>query len=119
MNHGSQKKMWGGRFKGSTHILMEKFGASVHFDQRLASYDIQGSIAHAKMLAHCKILSQSDARKMIRGLKQILQRVQSNQFVWDEKLEDVHTNIESSLRKIIGDAADRLHTARSRNDQVV
>lgn len=114
-----KRKMWGGRFKGSTHPLMEKFGASVHFDRRLALYDIQGSIAHARMLEHCKIISKKEAQKIIGGLKQILRRVQLNQFTWDEKLEDVHTNIESVLRKMIGETADCLHTARSRNDQVV
>jgi argininosuccinate lyase len=114
-----ERKMWGGRFKGSTHPLMEKFGASVHFDQRLAVYDIKGSIVHAKMLERCKIISSKEAQKIVGGLKQILRRVQFSQFTWDEKLEDVHTNIESVLRKMIGETADRLHTARSRNDQVV
>ncbi|MBI1883500.1 MAG: argininosuccinate lyase [Chlamydiae bacterium] len=117
--HDSRQKMWGGRFKTKAHPLMESFGASIQFDRRLASYDIQGSIAHAQMLAHCGILSKSDSEKMVKGLKEILASIGKGEFVWSGRLEDVHTHIESALREKIGDIADRLHTARSRNDQVV
>ncbi len=117
--NGEQKKMWGGRFSSEAHPLMEKLSASVHFDQRLASYDIQGSIGHAKMLEKSGILSKSETQKIIQGLQGILSQVQKGKFYWDEKLEDVHTNIEVALREKIGQTASRLHTARSRNDQVV
>lgn len=114
-----RKKMWGGRFSSKSHPLMEKFSASVDFDQRLAPYDIQGSVAHAKMLEHAQILSKAEAQKIIQALSEILKLIQNKKFHWDEKLEDVHTNIESALRSQIGPTADRLHSARSRNDQVV
>ena len=116
---GLQKKMWGARFKGKTHPLMEKFGASVHFDKKLAAYDIEGSIAHARMLARAKIIEEKDAQRIVEALKGIMRSIENNQFQWDEKLEDVHTNIDAVLRRKVGDVADRLHTARSRNDQVV
>ncbi|MBI1871114.1 MAG: argininosuccinate lyase [Chlamydiae bacterium] len=111
--------MWGGRFQSGTHPLMEKLSASVHFDCRLASYDITGSIAHAKMLERSKVITRKECDLIFQGLKEILNLIERNQFRWDEKLEDVHTHIECALRKKIGDVADKLHTARSRNDQVV
>lgn len=114
-----KEKMWGGRFSSLMHPLMESFGSSVDFDWRLASYDIRGSIAHAKMLALCGIISRKDAEKITIGLKKIDDEIKKGKFPWDEKLEDVHTNIESALRNKIGELADQLHTARSRNDQVV
>jgi argininosuccinate lyase len=117
-NIKSEQKMWGGRFKEAAHPLMEKLGMSVQFDQKLAVYDIQGSIAHARMLAVCGIISKNHASQLEQGLKKIRERILDDEFKWDEKLEDVHTNIESALRKEIGEAADALHTARSRNDQV-
>ena len=114
-----KQKMWGGRFASSIHPLMESFGSSIHFDWRLAPYDIKGSIAHARMLASCRIIKDNDAKKIILGLKQIDQEMRNGTFRWDEKLEDVHTHVESALRDKIGEVADQLHTARSRNDQVV
>ena len=112
------KKPWSGRFKKPTDILMEKFSASISFDRRLYAYDIAGSIAHCKMLAKCKIITQTDSKKIIGGLKQILKEFESGKFECDDRLEDIHMNIENRLTKLIGSVAGKLHTARSRNDQV-
>ena len=112
------KKLWGGRFKQSTDMLMETFSASISFDKRLYACDIEGSIAHCKMLAHCKIISLADSQKIQKGLKRILRECEEECFEYSDKLEDIHMNIESRLREIVGPAAGKLHTARSRNDQV-
>ena len=112
------KKLWGGRFKQSTDALMETFSASISFDKRLYACDIEGSIAHCKMLAHCKIISPSESQKIQKGLKRILKECETGRFEFSDKLEDIHMNIESRLREIIGPTAGKLHTARSRNDQV-
>ncbi len=113
------KKPWSGRFKQSTDILMETFSASISFDKRLYACDIEGSIAHCKMLAHCKIISPTDARKILNGLRRILRECDAGRFPFSDKLEDIHMNIESRLCEIIGPAAaGKLHTARSRNDQI-
>lgn len=112
------KKLWGGAFNTATSELMDAFNASVNFDKELYSHDIQGSIAHAKMLAHCKIISKKDAVSIVRGLKEIEKEISSGQFQWKLELEDVHLNIESRLIQKIGDVGGKLHTARSRNDQV-
>ncbi|HIK57545.1 MAG TPA: argininosuccinate lyase [Nitrospinaceae bacterium] len=112
------KKLWGGRFKKSTDALMETFSASISFDKRLYACDIEGSIAHCKMLARCKIISSLESQKIQKGLKQILRECKEGRFKFDVKLEDIHMNIESRLREIIGPTAGKLHTARSRNDQV-
>ena len=112
------KKLWGGRFKQSTDALMETFSASISFDKRLYACDIEGSIAHCKMLARCKIVSSSESKKIQKGLKRILRECDEGRFEYSDKLEDIHMNIESRLREIVGPAAGKLHTARSRNDQV-
>ena len=112
------KKVWGGRFKESTDELMESFSASISFDKRLYVCDIEGSIAHCKMLARSKIISPKESQKIQKGLRRILKECEEGQFEFSEKLEDIHMNIESRLRKIIGSTAGKLHTARSRNDQV-
>jgi argininosuccinate lyase len=112
------KKLWGGRFKQSTDALMETFSASIFFDKRLYACDIEGSIAHCKMLGHCKIITPTESKKIQKGLKQILRECEEGRFQFSEKLEDIHMNIESRLREIIGPSAGKLHTARSRNDQV-
>jgi len=112
------KKLWGGRFKQSTDALMETFSASISFDKRLYACDIEGSIAHCKMLARCKIISSPESQKIQKGLKRILRECEEGRFQFSDKLEDIHMNIESRLREIIGPTAGKLHTARSRNDQV-
>ena len=112
------KKLWGGRFKQSTDSLMETFSASISFDKRLYDCDIEGSIAHCKMLARCKIITTAESNKIIKGLKRILRECDEGRFKFSDSLEDIHMNIEKRLREIIGPVAGKLHTARSRNDQV-
>ena len=112
------KKLWGGRFKQSTNTLMETFSASISFDKRLYDCDIEGSIAHCKMLARCKIITTAESNKIIKGLKRILRECDEGRFKYSDSLEDIHMNIENRLREIIGPVAGKLHTARSRNDQV-
>ena len=114
----SEKKLWGGRFKQSTDALMETFSASISFDKRLYDCDIEGSIAHCKMLARCKIITSAESKKIIKGLQLILRECDEGRFEFSVRLEDIHMNIESRLREIIGPVAGKLHTARSRNDQV-
>ena len=114
----SDKKLWSGRFNEPTDAFVEAFTASVEFDQRLYKYDIQGSIAHATMLARQGILSDQERDAIVSGLQQIEQRIDSGAFEWSVELEDVHMNIESALTAAIGDAGKKLHTGRSRNDQV-
>jgi argininosuccinate lyase len=111
-------KLWGGRFQGPTDNLVEKLGESVSFDARLAPWDIRASIAHAQMLGDCAIITKGDTRKIISGLKAIAKDVKAGGFTVDTALEDIHTNIEVALVKRIGDAGKRLHTGRSRNDQI-
>lgn len=112
------KKPWGGRFKEQTAPIVERFTASVEFDKRLYKHDIQGSIAHARMLAKVGVLSEPEATAIINGLTSILRDIEQNNFEWKQSLEDVHMNIERELANRIGEAGKRLHTARSRNDQV-
>ncbi len=112
------EKLWGGRFEKSTDEMINDFQASIDFDKRLYREDIKGSIAHAKMLAKCGIISNDDAEKIIAGLKKIKAQIKADEFEFKSELEDIHMNIESALTKEIGDAGGRLHTARSRNDQV-
>ena len=114
----SDKKLWAGRFAEPTDAFVEAFTASVEFDQRLAPYDIQGSIAHATMLARQGILTDQERDDIISGLRRILSRIESGEFAWSVALEDVHMNIESALTEDIGIAGKKLHTGRSRNDQV-
>jgi len=109
---------WSGRFNEPVAELVKKYTASVGFDYRLAKYDIQGSIAHAQMLGAQKIISAEDVKLIEQGLNEILQEIETGQFEWLLDLEDVHLNIEKRLTDKIGDAGKRLHTGRSRNDQV-
>lgn len=113
------KKLWGARFSKQTNILVDKFTSSISFDKRLAKYDILGSIAHAQMLGKKKIIPFADANIIVKGLKIILKEVEKGKFKFDLKAEDIHSNIQDALLKKIGKPAQRLHTARSRNDQVV
>jgi argininosuccinate lyase len=112
------KKLWGTRFNKKTNALTDKFTSSIVFDQRLAKYDILGSIAHARMLAKQKIIPQKDSLKIVKGLSSILKDVISGKFKFDPAAEDIHSNIQELLNKKIGEPAHKLHTARSRNDQV-
>jgi argininosuccinate lyase len=114
----SDKKLWAGRFSEPTDAFVEAFTASVEFDQRLAPQDIQGSIAHATMLARQGILSDEERDAIVKGLGLILERIESGRFEWSVGLEDVHMNIEAALTEAIGEAGKKLHTGRSRNDQV-
>ncbi len=114
----SDKKLWSGRFSEPTDAFVEAFTASVEFDQRLYRYDIQGSIAHATMLARAGILTETERDSIIAGLQQIQAQIEAGLFDWSVELEDVHMNVESRLTATIGDAGKKLHTGRSRNDQV-
>ncbi len=109
---------WSGRFNEPVSELVQRYTGSVFFDHRLARFDIQGSKAHAEMLAHVGLISVQDLQAIERGLTQIASEIESGQFQWSLALEDVHLNIEKRLTDLIGDAGKRLHTARSRNDQV-
>jgi len=111
-------KQWGGRFEGEVDELVEQLGESVSFDARLAPWDIRASMAHGTMLGETGIITKKDAKKIVRGLKSILKDVEENAIEWDPALEDVHTNIEVELVHRIGEAGKRLHTGRSRNDQI-
>ena len=115
---GPAGKAWSGRFAEPVDTLALRFNASVSFDQRLAPFDIQGSLAHARMLAATKLISAGDLAAIERGMAEILADVQAGRFAWSLEREDVHLNIEHRLTELIGDAGKRLHTARSRNDQV-
>ena len=114
----SDKKLWAGRFNEPTDAFVEAFTASVEFDQRLANYDIQGSVAHAMMLAKQGILSAGERDAIVAGLEKIRQQIEAGGFIWSIQLEDVHMNIEAALTADIGEAGKKLHTGRSRNDQV-
>ncbi|WP_251519375.1 argininosuccinate lyase [Staphylococcus sp. Marseille-Q6910] len=111
-------KAWGGRFSEKPEDWVDEFNASVGFDQILIKYDVQGSIAHAKMLAKQDIISQADCDAIIKGLTEILKDYENGNLPLDISLEDIHLNIEHELIKRIGDAGGRLHTGRSRNDQI-
>ena len=111
-------KLWGGRFNKNTNELVDAFNASINFDKRLYHEDIRGSIAHANMLAQTGIIPDEDGKKIVQGLKQILADIEEGKFEFEVSLEDIHMNIESRLTDAIGSAGARLHTARSRNDQV-
>jgi argininosuccinate lyase len=108
---------WGGRFAEGPSELMQRFSESVSFDARLARYDVQGSKAHAAMLAHCGIIQARERDEIQKGLKKILEAIEAGEFQWDIALEDVHMNIEQALLHLTP-AAAKLHTARSRNDQI-
>lgn len=109
---------WGGRFQESTDAFVAEFTASVNFDRRMAAEDIVGSLAHAQMLVEAGILSAADGEAIRTGLAQVQAEIDAGEFVWSVALEDVHMNIEKRLTDLIGDAGKRLHTGRSRNDQV-
>ena len=111
-------KMWGGRFAGGPDAIMEEINASIGFDQRFASQDIRGSKAHVDMLAKTGILRAADAEAVKVGLNTISHEIESGAFIFSRALEDIHMNIEARLAEIVGEPAGRLHTARSRNDQV-
>ncbi|MFZ9013525.1 MAG: argininosuccinate lyase [Alphaproteobacteria bacterium] len=114
----SANAMWGGRFKGGSSDIMSEINVSIGFDKRLAVQDILGSKAHVTMLAAQGIVSNSDAAKICSGLEQVLAEIEAGTFQFKTDLEDIHMNVESRLSELIGPAAGRLHTARSRNDQV-
>ncbi|MDE2058441.1 MAG: argininosuccinate lyase [candidate division NC10 bacterium] len=112
------QKPWGGRFKQATDPRVEAYTASIHFDRRLYKYDIQGSVAHARMLAKCGLLSKAETDKIVMGLEEIEGEIERGEFRFDPSLEDIHMAIETRLIEKVGDAGAKLHTGRSRNDQV-
>ncbi|MFL6647743.1 MAG: argininosuccinate lyase [Sulfurifustaceae bacterium] len=111
-------KLWGGRFGDATDAEVARFTASVDFDRRLYHYDIMGSIAHVRMLAHVGVLTAAEGDAIVQGLQQIEAEIDAGRFQWRSDLEDVHTNIEAQLIERVGELGKKLHTARSRNDQV-
>ena len=118
MTDKSSNQMWGGRFASGPDAIMEAINASIGFDKRMAAQDIAGSRAHAAMLAAQGIISDSDAEAIRKGLLTVLSEIEAGTFVFSTALEDIHMNVEARLKDIIGEPAGRLHTARSRNDQV-
>ncbi|MGH7901332.1 MAG: lyase family protein, partial [Thermodesulfobacteriota bacterium] len=113
------KKPWTGRFTKKTHELAESFSASIDIDKRLYREDIEGSIAHAKMLGKTGIITKKETERIINGLKEIQKEIEAGKFPFREEYEDIHLNIEKRLIELIGDAGGKLHTGRSRNDQIV
>ncbi len=111
-------KPWDGRFSEKTDELVEAFTSSIHFDKRLYKYDIEGSIAHLKMMAKESIVTSDEADLMIKGLKEVQREIEDGKFEYSDSLEDIHMHIESRLSEVVGDTAKKLHTGRSRNDQV-
>jgi len=118
MTAKTSNQMWGGRFSSGPDAIMEEINASIDFDRKLYAQDIEGSLAHAAMLAECRIISAEDRDKISAGLNTILSEIGAGTFTFSRRLEDIHMNIEARLMELIGPAAGRLHTARSRNDQV-
>ena len=112
------RKIWGGRFSEDTNAFVERFTASISFDKRLYHYDIDGSVAHARMLARVGIITDIEKSEILKGLEDIREQIADDNFDWSVKLEDIHMNIESSLTKKIGEIGKKLHTGRSRNDQI-
>ena len=111
-------KIWGGRFSEDTNAFVERFTASISFDKRLYQYDIDGSVAHARMLARVGIITDIERSEILKGLEDIRKQIADDNFDWSVKLEDIHMNIESSLTRKIGEIGKKLHTGRSRNDQI-
>ncbi|TYC46630.1 argininosuccinate lyase [Leuconostoc litchii] len=111
-------KLWGGRFTAKAAEWVDEFGASIHFDQKMASEDLEGSIAHAKMLGKQGIISNEESKEIVNGLTALYEELEAGKIVFDVKNEDIHMNMESLLTEKIGPVAGKLHTARSRNDQV-
>jgi argininosuccinate lyase len=109
---------WGGRFNEPVDAFVARFTASVDFDQRLFKHDIRGSIAHAWMLSDAGVLTDTEAQTITDGLEAIASEIETGKFIWSIALEDVHMNIEAALTAKIGDVGKKLHTGRSRNDQV-
>jgi argininosuccinate lyase len=118
VTNNKKYKLWGGRFSEPTDAMMERINASIGFDRRFYAQDIKGSQAHAAMLARQGIISQDEAQSIIKGLDQVHQEIEAGQMEFSDSLEDIHTHVEARLKEIIGDPAGKLHTARSRNDQV-
>src|SRR6056297_1244797 len=118
MTDTTSNQMWGGRFAAGPDAIMEAINASIGFDKRLAAQDIAGSRAHAAMLAATGIISDSDAEAMREGLLTVLSEIEEGRFDFSTALEDIHMNVEARLRQVVGEPAGRLHTGRSRNDQV-
>jgi argininosuccinate lyase len=118
MTDDTSTKPWGGRFTESTDAFVEAFTASIKFDQRLYRYDIAGSIAHARMLAHVGIITDDECTRIISGLEDIQADIERGDFAWSVALEDIHMNVEARLIDRIGETGKKLHTGRSRNDQV-
>ena len=116
--HTHLNQSWGGRFNEPVDAFVARFTASVNFDRRLFRHDIQGSIAHASMLLEVGVLTDSEVQAIISGLEAISSEIESGEFTWSTTLEDVHMNIEAALTARIGDVGKKLHTGRSRNDQV-
>ncbi|WP_292897474.1 MULTISPECIES: argininosuccinate lyase [unclassified Nitratireductor] len=114
----ASNRMWGGRFASGPDAVMEAINASIGFDRKLYTQDIRGSLAHAAMLAKTGIISAEDEKKIVHGLNTILSEIEAGKFTFSAQLEDIHMNVEARLAELIGPAAGRLHTARSRNDQV-
>jgi argininosuccinate lyase len=114
----ARSKPWGGRFQQATDPLLERFSASIHFDRALAGFDVRGSIAHARMLGAQSIIPDGDVATLVSGLEEILREIEAGSFVFDPALEDIHMNVEARLGALVGPVAGRLHTGRSRNDQV-
>ena len=114
----AKQKPWSGRFTEPTDAIVETFTASVFFDRRLYLYDIMGSIAHTQMLAHVGVLTKKERDTIVKGLKEIEAEIDADKFAWSVALEDVHMNIEARLIERIGEVGKKLHTGRSRNDQV-
>ncbi len=117
-NPGDANAMWGGRFSGGPAEVMERMNASIDFDRRLYAQDIAASKAHGRMLMRQAIIPEEDGEAILRGLDTILREIESGDFVFERALEDIHMNVEARLNELIGEAAGRLHTGRSRNDQV-
>ena len=115
---GGTNRMWGGRFAAGPEAVMEAINASIGFDKRLAPQDVAGSKAHAEMLAAAGIISKADAAALAQGLERILAEIEAGAFDFSTALEDIHMNVEARLAELVGEPAGRLHTARSRNDQV-
>jgi argininosuccinate lyase len=115
---GSNEKLWGGRFLQGTDELVEKLNASIDFDKRLYDSDIDGSIAHVKMMAKESIIPRDDAGIIIEGLEKVRKKIENNEIVFSAALEDIHMHVEDALGKEVGDVGKKLHTGRSRNDQV-
>ncbi len=118
MTENKKYKLWGGRFAEPTDAMMERINASIGFDRRLYAQDIRASQAHAAMLARQGVITPQEAQQIIQGLDQVRAEIEAGQMEFSDSLEDIHTHVEARLKEIIGEAAGKLHTARSRNDQV-